>query len=114
VIGPRWSLWFQPQHPHFVPARNLSNALSRRGSTVVAEERGTSPLNLAFTTPSTPIAWPVLPDGHGTSRPVSRRGPAAHCASPRLHPSSYLLSSSTRPSLPSCGPCPAAQRLPDY
>jgi SAM-dependent methyltransferase len=51
-FGPLWGPWFQPQHQHFVSARNLADALARRGFAVVAEERGPAhiPTDLAFTT----------------------------------------------------------------
>jgi SAM-dependent methyltransferase len=51
-FGPLWGPWFQPQHQHFLSARNLSDALGRRGFTVVAEERGPAhiPADFAFTT----------------------------------------------------------------
>jgi SAM-dependent methyltransferase len=51
-FGPLWGPWFQPQHQHFLSVRNLSDALARRGFTVVAEERGPAhiPADLAFST----------------------------------------------------------------
>ncbi|WP_312847862.1 class I SAM-dependent methyltransferase [Streptomyces sp. WAC06614] len=40
LLGPLWLPWFQPQHQHLVPARNLREALADRGFTVLAEEHG--------------------------------------------------------------------------
>ena len=39
-LGRLWIPWFQPQHQHFVPVGNLTEALQQRGFTVVAVERG--------------------------------------------------------------------------
>jgi SAM-dependent methyltransferase len=49
-FGPLWGPWFQPQHQHFLSMRNLADALSRRGFSVVADERGPAhiPADLAF------------------------------------------------------------------
>ncbi|GAA2459781.1 hypothetical protein GCM10010191_95100 [Actinomadura vinacea] len=40
LAGRWWHAWFQPQHLHFVPLRNLVAALAERGFEVVAVERG--------------------------------------------------------------------------
>ncbi|MFB4314238.1 methyltransferase domain-containing protein [Actinomadura sp. 21ATH] len=40
LAGRWWHAWFQPQHLHFVTVRNLVGALSERGFTAVAVERG--------------------------------------------------------------------------
>jgi SAM-dependent methyltransferase len=50
TLGWMWGPWFQPQHQHFVSARNLAAMLTDRGFTVVAEERGAAhqPVDLAF------------------------------------------------------------------
>lgn len=40
LLGPVWLPWFQPQHQHLIPARNLREALARRGFEVLAEEHG--------------------------------------------------------------------------
>jgi SAM-dependent methyltransferase len=49
-LGGLWGPWFQPQHQHFVPVGNLTEALARRGFTVVAVERAEAhlPIDLAF------------------------------------------------------------------
>jgi SAM-dependent methyltransferase len=49
-LGWMWGPWFQPQHQHFVPMGNLSEALERRGFSIVAGERGPAhqPVDLAF------------------------------------------------------------------
>jgi SAM-dependent methyltransferase len=39
-LGHLWVPWFQPQHQHFVPVGNLTEALQQRGFTIVAVERG--------------------------------------------------------------------------
>jgi SAM-dependent methyltransferase len=51
-FGSLWGPWFQPQHQHFLSVGNLSDALARRGFTVVADERGPAhiPADLAFST----------------------------------------------------------------
>jgi SAM-dependent methyltransferase len=51
-LGRMWGPWFQPQHQHFVPLDNLSEALQQRGFTVVARERAEAhqPVDLAFAT----------------------------------------------------------------
>jgi SAM-dependent methyltransferase len=40
VLGRWWMPWFQPQHQHMIPVRNLMQALADRGFSVVAIERG--------------------------------------------------------------------------
>jgi hypothetical protein len=40
VLGRWWMPWFQPQHQHMIPVRNLVQALTDRGFTAVAIERG--------------------------------------------------------------------------
>lgn len=40
LLGPMWLPWFQPQHQHLIPARNLREALACRGFEVLAEEHG--------------------------------------------------------------------------
>ncbi len=40
VLGGWWMSWFQPQHQHMIPVRNLVQALSDRGFSTVAVERG--------------------------------------------------------------------------
>jgi SAM-dependent methyltransferase len=40
LAGRWWHAWFQPQHLHFVPVRNLVDALAERGLRTVAVERG--------------------------------------------------------------------------
>lgn len=51
-FGTLWGPWFQPQHQHFLSLRNLSDALTVRGFTVVTEERGPAhiPTDFAFST----------------------------------------------------------------
>jgi hypothetical protein len=40
VLGRMWMPWFQPQHQHMIPVRNLVQALAVRGLSTVAVERG--------------------------------------------------------------------------
>jgi methyltransferase family protein len=40
VLGRWWLPWFQPQHQHLIPVRNLVQALTDRGFSAVAIERG--------------------------------------------------------------------------
>jgi SAM-dependent methyltransferase len=40
IVGRWWHNWFQPQHLHFIPLRNLKAALAERGFETVAVERG--------------------------------------------------------------------------
>jgi hypothetical protein len=40
VLGRMWMSWFQPQHQHMIPVRNLVQALAVRGLSTVAVERG--------------------------------------------------------------------------
>ncbi|MDQ4032844.1 MAG: class I SAM-dependent methyltransferase [Actinomycetota bacterium] len=40
VLGRWWMPWFQPQHQHMIPVRNLVAALADRGFSAVAIERG--------------------------------------------------------------------------
>ncbi len=40
ALGRWWMPWFQPQHQHMIPVRNLVQALTDRGFTAVAIERG--------------------------------------------------------------------------
>jgi SAM-dependent methyltransferase len=40
VLGRWWIPWFQPQHQHLIPVRNLVQALTDRGFSTVAIERG--------------------------------------------------------------------------
>jgi hypothetical protein len=40
VLGRWWMPWFQPQHQHMIPVRNLVQALTDRGFSAVAIERG--------------------------------------------------------------------------
>ncbi len=40
VLGRWWMPWFQPQHQHMIPVRNLVRALADRRFTAVAIERG--------------------------------------------------------------------------
>lgn len=40
LAGRWWHNWFQPQHLHFIPLRNLREALAERGFETVAVERG--------------------------------------------------------------------------
>ncbi|MGH3836038.1 MAG: class I SAM-dependent methyltransferase [Pseudonocardiaceae bacterium] len=40
LLGCWWMPWFQPQHQHMIPVRNLVQALPDRGFSVVAIERG--------------------------------------------------------------------------
>jgi SAM-dependent methyltransferase len=42
VFGRWWLPWFQPQHQHMIPVRNLVQALADRGFSAVAIERGTA------------------------------------------------------------------------
>jgi SAM-dependent methyltransferase len=50
VLGRWWIPWFQPQHQHMIPVRNLVQALADRGFTAVAIERGAAhqPNDLVF------------------------------------------------------------------
>jgi SAM-dependent methyltransferase len=45
VLGRWWIPWFQPQHQHMIPVRNLVQALTDRGFSAVSIERG--PAHLA-------------------------------------------------------------------
>ncbi|MGH3865071.1 MAG: class I SAM-dependent methyltransferase [Pseudonocardiaceae bacterium] len=40
ALGRWWLPWFQPQHQHMIPVRNLVQALADRGFSAVAIERG--------------------------------------------------------------------------
>jgi SAM-dependent methyltransferase len=40
ILGRWWMPWFQPQHQHLIPLRNLVQALTDRGFSTVAIERG--------------------------------------------------------------------------
>ncbi|HEX6403115.1 MAG TPA: class I SAM-dependent methyltransferase [Pseudonocardiaceae bacterium] len=40
LFGRWWLPWFQPQHQHMIPIRNLAQALADRGFSTVAIERG--------------------------------------------------------------------------
>jgi hypothetical protein len=40
ALGRWWMPWFQPQHQHLIPVRNLVRALADRGFSAVAIERG--------------------------------------------------------------------------
>ncbi|WP_030988040.1 class I SAM-dependent methyltransferase [Streptomyces sp. NRRL S-1813] len=40
LLGRYWLPWFQPQHQHLMPARNLADALTARGFTLLAEQHG--------------------------------------------------------------------------
>jgi SAM-dependent methyltransferase len=40
ALGRWWLPWFQPQHQHLIPVRNLVRALTDRGFSAVAIERG--------------------------------------------------------------------------
>ncbi|HEX6524784.1 MAG TPA: class I SAM-dependent methyltransferase [Streptosporangiaceae bacterium] len=40
LLGRYWMPWFQPQHQHMMPLRNLTEALAERGLRPVAIERG--------------------------------------------------------------------------
>jgi SAM-dependent methyltransferase len=40
VLGRWWMPWFQPQHQHMIPVRNLVQALADRGFSAVAIDRG--------------------------------------------------------------------------
>ncbi|MEU9117983.1 class I SAM-dependent methyltransferase, partial [Streptomyces sp. NPDC048483] len=40
LLGPHWLPWFQPQHQHLMPVRNLQQALVARGFTVLAVQHG--------------------------------------------------------------------------
>jgi SAM-dependent methyltransferase len=40
LFGRWWLPWFQPQHQHMIPVRNLIQALADRGLSTVAVERG--------------------------------------------------------------------------
>lgn len=40
VLGSWWMPWLQPQHQHMIPVRNLVRALTDRGFSAVAIERG--------------------------------------------------------------------------
>jgi hypothetical protein len=40
ALGQWWLPWFQPQHQHMIPVRNLVQALADRGFSTVAIERG--------------------------------------------------------------------------
>jgi hypothetical protein len=40
ILGRWWMPWFQPQHQHMMPVRNLVQALADRGFSTVAIERG--------------------------------------------------------------------------
>jgi SAM-dependent methyltransferase len=40
VLGRWWLPWFQPQHQHMIPVRNLVQALADRGFSAMAIERG--------------------------------------------------------------------------
>ena len=76
-LGPLWGPWMQPQHQHFLPLRNLSEALAGHGFSVVAEERGPAhiPADLAFSTfllANQVAGPPKAPWGEPT-------GPAARC-----------------------------------
>jgi SAM-dependent methyltransferase len=75
-FGPLWGPWFQPQHQHFLSLRNLSDALTDRGFTVVAEERGPAhiPADLAFSTLllSNKVAGPPRRPWTEPSGPVAR------------------------------------------
>jgi hypothetical protein len=46
----RWMPWFQPQHQHLIPIKNLQQALLERGLTPVAADRGSAsqPIDLLF------------------------------------------------------------------
>ena len=48
VLGRYWLGWSQPQHLHMFPIENLKTALTQRGFTVVAEERGNAHMPLDF------------------------------------------------------------------
>jgi hypothetical protein len=50
VLGRWWLPWFQPQHQHMIPVRNLVRALADRGFSAVAIERGAAhqPVDLLF------------------------------------------------------------------
>jgi len=49
-LGALWGPWFQPQHQHFVPVANITQALIDRGFSVVAVERAEAhqAVDLAF------------------------------------------------------------------
>jgi SAM-dependent methyltransferase len=49
LLGRLWVPWFQPQHQHFVPLANLSQALAERGFTPVAVDRGSAHIPIDFT-----------------------------------------------------------------
>ncbi|WP_327706023.1 class I SAM-dependent methyltransferase [Streptomyces decoyicus] len=40
LLGRYWLPWFQPQHQHLMPSRNLEQALTARGFTILAEQHG--------------------------------------------------------------------------
>ncbi|MEW2353860.1 methyltransferase domain-containing protein [Spirillospora sp. NPDC029432] len=62
LAGRWWHAWFQPQHLHFVTVRNLVGALSERGFTAVAVERGPAhqPVDLLMVVMM--LAHRVVPD----------------------------------------------------
>jgi SAM-dependent methyltransferase len=75
-FGSLWGPWFQPQHQHFLPASNLSDALTRRGFTVVTEERGPAhiPADFAFSTLllANRAAGPARRPWHEPTSPAAR------------------------------------------
>jgi SAM-dependent methyltransferase len=71
VLRRYWMAWFQPQHQHMMPLRNLTGALAERGLRPVAIERGAAHqandlttavlLFLARLTPRPAVPWSQRP-----------------------------------------------------
>jgi SAM-dependent methyltransferase len=71
VLRRYWMAWFQPQHQHMMPLRNLTGALAERGLRPVAVERGAAHqandlttavlLFLARLTPRPAVPWSQRP-----------------------------------------------------
>ncbi|MCF2530958.1 class I SAM-dependent methyltransferase [Yinghuangia soli] len=69
LLGRHWHPWFQPQHQHFIPVGNLSDALAARGFTVVEVERGPSHQGGLLTAALTHVATGLAPDPQAPWRP---------------------------------------------
>ncbi|NUU20736.1 MAG: class I SAM-dependent methyltransferase [Streptomycetaceae bacterium] len=72
LLHRRWHPWFQPQHQHLMPLRNLQDALTARGFTTVAVEHGPAHQGGLFVAAVTHTLTALAPD---PTRPWVRGGP---------------------------------------
>ncbi|GAA3198564.1 class I SAM-dependent methyltransferase [Actinocorallia longicatena] len=103
AVGRWWHNWFQPQHLHFVPLNNLTEALEARGFTILEVHRGPAHqqldllmvvllmLNRVLPSPRSPwrtprhprLAWTARIAGYLAAAPLIAAATAADHA---LHP----------------------------